>query len=85
MDPKKQNLLLYSSNVARQQYWSSEKICELKVSLSKFLDSSFKVKVSEAVAQRCPVKKVLWKILQNSLKNIHDAVVNLIKLHAKSQ
>ena len=39
MDPNKQNLLFYSSNVACQQYWSSEKIClELKVLMSKFLD-----------------------------------------------
>ena len=78
MNPKKQNLLFYSSNVARQQYRSSEKIClELKVLISKFLD--------EAVAQRCPVKKVFLKILQNPLKNIHDAVFNLIKFNAKCQ
>ena len=53
--------------------------------MSEFLDSSFKVKVSEAVAERCPVNKLFWKILQISLKNIHDAVFNLIKFHAKSQ
>ena len=35
-----------------------------------------------AVVWRCPVKKVSLKRLQNSLKNIRDAVFNLIKFHA---
>ena len=36
--PKKQTLRFYSSNVACQQYWSSEKNClELKVFMSKVL------------------------------------------------
>ena len=48
MNSKKQNLLFYSSNVACQQYWSSEKIClELKVLKSKLLDiKSSRPKVS---------------------------------------
>ena len=39
--------------------------------------------LSEAVARRCPVEKVLLKFSQNSLNNICDAVLNLIKLQAK--
>ena len=39
--------------------------------------------ISEAVAQRCPVKKAFLKILQNSLKNIRAAVFTLIKFQAK--
>ena len=37
----------------------------------------------EAVAQSCPVKKVLLKILQSSLKNISDVVFNVIKFQVK--
>ena len=79
MDPGKQNLRFYSSNVACHQYWSSEKIClELKVLMSKFLEiRSNRPKVS--------CKKGVLKNSQNSLKNIRDAVLNLMKFHAKVQ
>ena len=63
---KKQNLRFYSC----QQYWSSENIClELKVWMSSFLDI------------RSSGPKVFLKILKNSLKNIHDAFFNLLKLY----
>ena len=47
-------------------------------------ENLFRIK-SFNVAQRCPVKKMLLKILQNLLKNVRDAVFNLIKFHAKGQ
>ena len=79
MDPKKQNLRFYSSNIACQQYWSSENVClELKVLMSSF-------STSEAVGRKFFVEKVFLKILQNPLKNIRDTVFNLIKFHAKGQ
>ena len=79
MDPKKQNLRFYSSNIACQQYWSSENVClELKVLMSSF-------STSEAVARKFFVKKVFLKILQNPLKNIRDTAFNLIKFHANGQ
>ena len=37
----------------------------------------------EAVSRKFPVKKVFLKILQNSLKNIRDAVFHVIKFQAK--
>ena len=41
--------------------------------------------MTEAVAQRCPGKKVFLKILPNLLKNIRDAVFNSIKFHVEGQ
>ena len=60
----------YSWNIACQQYWLSEQIClELKIWMWSFLNkfSKYFLKI---------------KILQNSPKNIHDAIFNLIKFQA---
>ena len=63
------------SNIVCQKYWSSQKICfELKVWIFSFLNIR-----SSRLEESC--KKCILKInsFQNSLKNIHDAVFNLIK------
>ena len=74
MHHEKQNLRFYSSNILCKQYWSSEQIClELNVWMSRFLyirGSRLEVSCKEGVLK--------IKILQNSLKNIHDAVSNKI-------
>ena len=77
MDHKEQNLRFYSSNIACQQYGLSEKIClELKVRMSSFLDiRSSHPKVS--------CKKGALKNFAELIKIIRDAVINLIKFHAK--
>ena len=82
MDHKAQDLSLkcfYLSNIACQQYWSSEQIClELKVWMSHFLNiGSSRPKVSH--------KKVFLKTLQNLLKNICIAAFTLLKFHGKGQ
>ena len=64
MDPKNQNLRFYSSNVACQQYWSSEKIClELKVLMSNILDiRSSRPEVSCEKGVLKNFTKIHWKI-----------------------
>ena len=62
------------SNIACQWYWSSEKF----VWMSSFLN------IRRSRPEECCKKCVLKiNILQNSLKNIHDAVFKLIKFQAK--
>ena len=66
MDDKKQNLRFYSSNIACQQYWSSEKVwLELKVRMPKFLDirsSSSKVSCNKGVLKNLAkiIEKYPW-------------------------
>ena len=71
---KKPNLRFYSSLIACQQYWLSWtnlfRIKSLNVKFSKYQKQS-----PEGVL----LKKVFLKILQNSLKNIRYAVLNLTK------
>ena len=65
------NQRFYSLNIPSRKYWSSEQIClELNVWMSGFLYiRNSRPEVS--------CKKVFLKFLQNSLKNLCDAVFNL--------
>ena len=68
-----------SSNIACQQYWSSEQIgLELKVWMSTFLN--IRTSRPEVSCKKGVLKMI---ILQNSLKNNLYAVFNLIKFQAK--
>ena len=75
---KKKNLHFYSSNIACQQYWSSEQISlEIKVWVSSFPS------IRSSSPELFPKKGVLKIILQNSVEIIRDAVFSLIKFHSK--
>ena len=78
---KQKRLRFCSSNIACQQYWSSEQICsELKVWMSNFLNIK-----SSRPSISCKKGVLKIKNLQNSLKIIRYAVFKSIEFQAKLQ
>ena len=81
LDWFEQIFIFVSSKVPSAKLWCKE--CSHKT-VSKNVEAAVRKCSSEAVAQRCSVKKMFLKVLQNSQKNTHARISSLIKLQARN-